>query len=305
MNNAENHLKCRRCPVCSGFGCIDQLPGFGGVFHNKNFQLNCSAWKELQKKAEKNGLIEKIKKIDFPSSVIMCAPVTGSQENIGYEREEDFYFPYLDASRRAGFGVCVGDGCPDEKLEYGIEAVKKIRRESDPDFKAIFILKPYPQEILLKRLEKILPYASHVGIDTDAYNIVTMRNKVHLEKKTASDLEKLRIFIEKESKREIPFVIKGLFTEEDLDLVRAFKPGAAIISNHGGRVETRQGSSADFLLSHADEVKKYCGEVWVDGGIRSRLDVQTALFYGADRVLIGRPFIRSVFDGENLPDFSC
>ena len=36
----------------------------------------------------------------------------------------------------------------------------------------------------------------------------------------------------------------------------------------------------------------------MDGGVRNALDVQTALFYGADRVLVGRPIIRAVFDGK-------
>ncbi|WP_027728078.1 alpha-hydroxy-acid oxidizing protein [Treponema sp. C6A8] len=298
--NSKGELKCRRCSECAGFGCIDQLPGLGGLFHNKNFQLNCSAWKDLQKKAEAQGQLEEIKKIEFSLSQIMCAPVTGSQENIGYENEGDFYFPYFNFSRQAGFGVCVGDGCPDEKLKFGIEAVKKIRAEFDPDFKAAFFLKPYPQEVLFERLKKVIPYASHIGVDIDAYNIVTMRNKVHLEKKTAGDLSELRDFANNLAGREIPFVIKGVFTDEDLALVRDFLPEVALVSNHGGRVETREGSSADFLVEHAAELKKSCKEIWVDGGIRNRLDVQTALYYGTSRVLIARPIIRAVFDGENF-----
>lgn len=303
MNNGNGTLKCRRCPECAGFGCIDQLPGLGGVFHNKNFQLNCSAWKELEKKAETEGQLDKIKKIEFSPSQIMCAPVTGSTENIGYAREEDFYFPYFNESRKAGFGVCVGDGCPDEKLEFGIEAVKLIRAEYQPDFKAAFFLKPYPQKVLFERLKKVVPYASHVGIDIDAYNIATMRNKVHLEKKTAKALTELRDFAnnlagESFPGAKIPFVIKGVFTDEDLALVRDFRPEVALVSNHGGRVETREGSSADFLLGHANDLHEVCAEVWVDGGIRSALDVKTAIFYGADRVLAARPIIQSVFDGN-------
>lgn len=298
MNN-KGQLKCRHCKECLGFGCIDQLPGLGGVFHNKNFQLNCSAWKDLQKRAEADGTIEKIRQIEFSPSQIMCAPVTGSVENIGYANEEDFYFPYFNESRKAGFGVCVGDGCPDEKLEFGIEAVKKIREEFDPDFKAAFFLKPYPQEILFRRLEKVLPYASHLGIDIDAYNIATMRNKVHLEKKTAADLEALRSLAGRlAGGKPLPFVIKGIFTPEDLQLVRDFRPEVAFVSNHGGRVETREGSSADFLLGHADQLHECCSEVWVDGGIRCALDVQTAIYYGADRVLAARPIIQSVFDNQ-------
>ena len=121
-----------------------------------------------------------------------------------------------------------------------------------------------------------------------------MRNKVHLEKKTAADLEALR-----SRAGGLPFVIKGIFTPEDLQLVADFKPEVALVSNHGGRVETLEGSSADFLVAHAAELKKSAGQVWVDGGIRNRLDVQTAIFYGADRVLVGRPVICAVFD-ENL-----
>ena len=40
-------LKCHRCPVCDGYGCPGMLPGLGGVFEGKNFQLNYEGWKEL------------------------------------------------------------------------------------------------------------------------------------------------------------------------------------------------------------------------------------------------------------------
>ena len=48
------------------------------------------------------------------------------------------------------------------------------------------------------------------------------------------------------------------------------------------------------------QLKKYCKQIWVDGVIRTILDVQTALFYGADKVIIARPFIRATFDEEPL-----
>ena len=55
--------------------------------------------------------------------------------------------------------------------------------------KAAFFLKPYPQEKLFERIEWIRPYASHIGIDIDSYNIVTMRNLVNLERKAAAKTE--------------------------------------------------------------------------------------------------------------------
>ena len=87
-----------------------------------------------------------------------------------------------------------------------------------------------------------------------------------------------------------------VFTDDDLALVREVRPDVVYISNHGGRVETRIGSTADFLAANASELKKYCGQIWVDGGIRTRQDVQTALYYGADQVIAARPLIRATFD---------
>ena len=281
---AEGELKCHRCAVCDGYGCPGMLPGLGGVFEGKNFQLNCEGWHELFEAAEARGDAEKIRSLSVGPKQLRCGPVTGAVENIGYAREADFYLPYLKNAAQAGFGLCVGDGCPDEKLKLGTEAVRELGHA------AAFFLKPYPQEKLFERVEWIRPYASHIGIDIDSYNIVTMRNLVNLERKTAAQLQEFR------EHTKLPFVIKGVFTEEDLELVRQVRPEVVYISNHGGRVETRIGSTAAFLAGHAAELKKYCKEIWVDGGIRTREDIQTALYYGADQVIMARPLIRATFD---------
>ncbi|MCR4953655.1 MAG: hypothetical protein K6A43_06215, partial [Treponema sp.] len=52
MNYRVGELKCQRCEVCLGLGCIGELPGLGGVFQNQNFQLNCEGWAELRKRVE-------------------------------------------------------------------------------------------------------------------------------------------------------------------------------------------------------------------------------------------------------------
>ena len=264
------------------------MPGLGGVFESKNFQLNCATWGELQKKTEQEGKLNELLQIQVTPDKIRCGPVTGAVENIGYTHEIDFYYPYLKNAAEAGYGLCVGDGCPDEKLHYGIDAVKAL------ETKAAFFLKPYPTNRLLERLAWIKPYAEYIGIDIDSYNIVTMRNLVNLEKKTAAQLKAFR------AEFNVPFVIKGVFTDDDLELVRQVKPDVVYISNHGGRVETRIGSTGDFLTEHAPELKKYCKQIWVDGGIRTIADVQTALYHGADKVIIARPFIRATFDEEGL-----
>ena len=296
---AQGELKCHRCAVCDGYGCPGMLPGLGGVFEGKNFQLNCEGWKELFDTACGAGKGEEISAIPVRPEKLRCGPVTGAVENIGYENEADFYLPYLMNAAEAGLGLCVGDGCPDEKLKLGTAAVKALSENpvvsirpsaNSTTVKAAFFLKPYPQEKLFERIEWIRPYASHIGIDIDSYNIVTMRNLVNLERKTAAQLEEFR------EHTKLPFVIKGVFTDKDIELVREVRPDVVYISNHGGRVETRIGSTADFLAEHAVELKKYCKEIWVDGGIRTREDIQTALYYGADQVIMARPLIRATFD---------
>ena len=277
-------LKCHRCAVCDGYGCPGMLPGLGGVFEGKNFQLNFEGWRELLEEAVENGAGDKINNIPVEPSIVRCGPVTGAVENIGYVQESDFYLPYLKNAAQSGFGLCVGDGCPDEKLKLGLAAVREL------NVPAAFFLKPYPQEKLFERVEWIRPYASHIGIDIDSYNIVTMRNLVNLERKTAEQLKEFREYTK------LPFVIKGVFTPDDLTLVSLVHPDVVYISNHGGRVETRIGSTAQFLAEHSKELKKYCKEIWVDGGIRTKQDIQTALYYGADQVILARPLIRATFD---------
>ncbi|MCQ2576264.1 MAG: alpha-hydroxy-acid oxidizing protein [Treponema sp.] len=279
----EGSLKCQRCEVCRGFGCIGQMPGLGGVFQSENFQLNCEGWTLLRKNLNPEEL-EKLQNITYPQSAVRCGPVTGAVENIGFASEKDFYLPYLKKAESCGFGLCVGDGCPDEKLLNGIEAVKTMGT------KAAFFLKPYPDAKLAERVEWVKPYAEYIGIDIDSYNIVTMRNLVNLERKTARQLEQFR------SIYSVPFVLKGVFTDEDIELVKEVKPDVVYISNHGGRIETRIGSTADFLYKHAQELKKYCSQIWVDGGIRTSEDVKTALYFGADKAILARPLIRAAFD---------
>lgn len=230
------------------------------------------------------------KKIQALTKKIALAPITGAQENIGWANEKNYYFEMTKACENAGIEISLGDGTPDEKLLWGIEAVKSLQK-SNPQKKVSVFIKPYPQEKFFERIEWALPVAKIIGVDIDSYNIVTMRNLVHLEKKTESQLLEIKNHL---ANKKIPFAIKGVFTDDDLELVKKVQPDIIYISNHGGRVETLQGSTARFLEKNASELKKYCKELWIDGGIRKIQDVKKALSYGADKILLGRPFITAL-----------
>lgn len=289
VDNMNSNLKCYRCAECDGFGCPNMIPGLGGVMDGKNFQLNVQGWAKLFSLAQTHNDDKKILQIQISPEKLRCGPVTGAVENIGYQNEEDFYFPYLSNADKSGFGLCVGDGCPDEKLDFGLKAIQKIKCKHKPTSVAFF-LKPYPQKKLLERVDFVQKDADFIGIDIDSFNIATMRNLVNLEKKSAENLIEIKNHTDKK------FVIKGVFTSEDIELVQKVQPDVVYISNHGGRVETRIGSTAEFLYENAKILKENCAEIWIDGGIRTKKDIQTALFYGASQVILARPLIRATFD---------
>ena len=86
-----------------------------------------------------------------------------------------------------------------------------------------------------------------------------------------------------------PIVIKGVLDVEDArDAVKAGAQGL-VVSNHGGRQLDGVKSSISALPRIADAVGGDL-EVYMDGGIRSGLDVLKALALGARACFVGRPW---------------
>lgn len=264
--------KCHFCDECDGFGCRGELPGMGGVFESANFIDNCSAWKKYRSGGSDGESLPAVR----------LAPITGAVENVGYECEDGFYFDLIQAAAEAGFLLSIGDGYPDAKIKGGIAALHQYGKQA-----AVFI-KPYPDARIFERIEWSRSAAEIIGIDIDAYNIVTMRNLVKLEQKTAESLKEIRRRAQK------PFAIKGIFSLDDIELVKAVHPDISVISNHGGRIETRRGNTADFLAEYGNILAKHSGELWIDGGLRTCADLAAAKRLGAAEVMIGRPCITAL-----------
>jgi isopentenyl diphosphate isomerase/L-lactate dehydrogenase-like FMN-dependent dehydrogenase len=245
----------------------------GGIRENRNFQLNCAAWDALPAEA------------DTELPLIRLAPITGAVENAGYFEERRFYHDLIQGASEGGAALSIGDGCPDDKLKYGIEAAASAGKKA-----AVFI-KPYGNDKIRERMEWSSGIAEVTGVDIDSYNIVTMRNLVRLERKTPGMLRELK------AASSVPFAVKGVFTGEDIETIREVKPDIVVVSNHGGRVENREGSTAEFLAGNYRELRRYVGEIWIDGGIRKPRDLRAAAVFGVSQVLIGRPFITALLRG--------
>ena len=88
----------------------------------------------------------------------------------------------------------------------------------------------------------------------------------------------------------LPVLVKGVLRGDDAQECLDAGAAGVVVSNHGGRQLDRAASTADALAGVVDAVAGR-GPVLVDGGVRSGLDVLTALALGADAVLLGRPVL--------------
>jgi isopentenyl diphosphate isomerase/L-lactate dehydrogenase-like FMN-dependent dehydrogenase len=207
--------------------------------------------------------------------------MTGAEENMGAcYPEADFHRYIVEGAKLAGVFSCIGDGTPDFKLLGGAAALR------EHSVKGAVFIKPYPDNKIIERYEMVEDAVSIAGIDIDSWNIKTMAGKVFLERKRAEQLVRLKKHFHH------PFALKGIASAEDLELVREVKPDIVYVSNHGGRVKDGMEGTAYFLKAYAKELRKHCAEIWIDGGIRNINHLYKAKALGADRALIGRPFIQ-------------
>jgi hypothetical protein len=268
---ARTHGACRGCSLCDGRACAGEVPGMGGAGRGESFINNVRSWEEIE--APVSSLLPEI----------AVAPVTGVDENAGGAMPEaEFHDAMVRGAKDAGIYSCIGDGVPDYKFTDGAAALARHRQ------KAAIIIKPHRNRVILERYEMAAPWADSMGVDIDACTLATVEGKAALEKKDAAML------IELQRQVPCPFVIKGICREAELELLEAVHPDIVVISNHGGRVDGALPGIAYSLASLAARARNFCGEIWVDGGLRKRGHLIKAAALGAKRVLIARPFIQGV-----------
>jgi len=88
-------------------------------------------------------------------------------------------------------------------------------------------------------------------------------------------------------------LIKGVMTAEDAAAAADAGADGVIVSNHGGRQLDSVASTIGALPEVAAAVRHRI-EVYLDGGVRSGIEVVKAVALGAGGVLIGRPWVWAV-----------
>ena len=284
--------KCHACPVCSGLTCKNMVPGPGAKGLGTGAIRNYQKWQELCVNMDticENAEVDT--SYDFFSHKltipVMAGPVGAVAMHYSDKYDDLSYNNVLVAGcAKAGIAAFTGDGTNPAVMEGAVDALKHCGGCGVPT------VKPWDRDTVFQKLEAVRkadPVA--IAMDIDGAGLPFLQHRTPpAGSKTVAELREIIEFAQK------PFILKGIMTVSGAR--KAMEAGAAgiVVSNHGGRVLDQCPATAEVLPAIADAVGGRI-KVFVDGGLRTGLDVFKALALGADGVLIGRPFVTMVYGG--------
>ena len=266
---------CKSCPVCNGVACKNTVPGPGAKGIGTGFIRNYQKWQELC--VNMDTICENVpvdtsynffgKQVALP---VFAAPVGAMQLHYGDKYDDLTYNDILvTACAGAGIAAFTGDGTNPAVIQAAAGALKKNHGCGVPT------IKPWNIDLVREKAEPFLknlpPPAGSKTVDELKEIVKLMNGK--------------------------PFILKGIMTVNGAK--KALEAGASgiVVSNHGGRVLDQCPATAEVLGEIADAMRGSGMKIFVDGGIRSGVDVLKALALGADAAVIARPFVTAVYGG--------
>ena len=283
---------CKACPVCSGQGCRSTIPGPGAKGLGTGFIRNYQKWQEICVNLDTIGenyppdthLDLFGRRFDLP---VFAAPIGAMKLHDGDLYDDAAYNDILvPACRRAGIAAFTGDGVDPAVMASALRAIGSEGGCGVPT------VKPWNMELIREKMasaQAAAPFA--IAMDIDAAGLPFLKNcDPPAGSKTVEELQKISQWAER------PFLLKGIMTVRGAE--KALSAGAAgiVVSNHGGRVLDQCPATAEVLPEIVEAVGGKL-KIFVDGGIRTGMDIFKALALGADAVLIGRPFVTAVYGG--------
>ena len=284
--------KCRACPVCNGLACKNTIPGPGAKGLGTGAIRSYQKWQELCVNMDticENSDTDTTydffgQKLVIP---VMAGPVGAVTLHYGDKFDDLRYNNVLvDGCAKAGILAFTGDGTNPAVMEGAADALKAHNGCGVPT------VKPWNLGTIRQKMDLVKaadPCA--IAMDIDAAGLPFLKGLTPpAGSKTVDQLKEIAAMAGK------PFILKGIMTVSGAK--KALEAGAAgiVVSNHGGRVLDQCPATAEVLPAIADAVGGKM-KVFVDGGIRSGMDVFKALALGADAVLIARPFATMVYGG--------
>lgn len=284
--------KCRACPVCNGLACKNTIPGPGAKGLGTGAIRSYQKWQELCVNMDticENSDTDTTydffgQKLVIP---VMAGPVGAVTLHYGDKFDDLRYNNVLvDGCAKAGILAFTGDGTNPAVMEGAADALKAHNGCGVPT------VKPWNLDTIRQKMDLVKaadPCA--IAMDIDAAGLPFLKGLTPpAGSKTVDQLKEIAAMAGK------PFILKGIMTVSGAK--KALEAGAAgiVVSNHGGRVLDQCTATAEVLPAIADAVGGKM-KIFVDGGIRSGMDVFKALALGADAVLIARPFVTMVYGG--------
>ena len=284
---------CKACPVCNGKACGNSMPGPGSKGPGNGAARNYDAWQKVFVNMDticSNAAPDTSFKLfghDFALPVF-TAPI-GALPMHYSDAYDDFAYNdiLIPTAVECGSASFTGDGVDPEIMKRSAAAMAKVGGIGIPT------IKPWNNEAVFEKLDVLNElgiFAAAMDIDGAGLPFLKAMNP-NAGSKPVADLKAVIDYAK------MPFIIKGIMTVAGAQ--KAVEAGAAgiVVSNHGGRVLGQTRATADVLPEIAKAVAGKC-VIFVDGGIRTGVDVFKALALGADAVLIGRPFVPAVYGGE-------
>lgn len=285
---------CKSCPVCNGKACGNSMPGPGSKIPGNVAARNYEKWQEIFVNMDTlcpnmpvDTSFELFGKKFF--APIFIAPLGALSLHYG-DKHTDITYNNILVPAAANYGICAltGDGVDPEVLKNAANAMEKIGGIGIPT------IKPWNKEFVFEKLDILNEkgiFAAAMDVDGAGLPFLKKMNP-NAGSKSVDEMKEIISYAK------MPFIIKGIMTVKGA--LKAVEAGAdaIVVSNHGGRVQGNTPSTAEVLPEIAEAVKGKI-KIFVDGGIRSGVDVYKALALGADAVLIGRPVVPFIYaEGE-------
>lgn len=283
---------CKACNVCNGMACKNQVPGPGAKGVGDTAIRNYQKWQEIRVNMD---TLHENRPVDTSMELFgktfkypfFAGPV--GAVNLHYSDKYDdlsYNNVLVDACAKAGIAAFTGDGTNPKVMEGAVAAITAAGGMGVPT------VKPWNMEIIQEKMEMVKKSGAFaVAMDVDAAGLPFLKNMTPpAGSKTVDELQAIAELAG------LPFIVKGIMTRKAALKAKDAGAAAIIVSNHGGRVLDQCPATAEVL----DDIVEAVGgrmKIFVDGGIRSGVDVFKALAMGADGVLIARPFVTAVYGG--------
>lgn len=285
---------CKACPVCNGRACGNIMPGPGSKVPGNTAARNYDKWQDifvnmdtLCPNAEPDISFELFGR-SF-SAPVFIAPLGALPMHYG-DKHTDITYNRILINATYNYGLCAltGDGVDPKVMQNAAKDMAEVEGVGIPT------IKPWNKEFVFEKIDLLNELGIFaVAMDVDGAGLPFL--KAMNPNAGRKSVEEMREII---NYAKMPFMIKGIMTVRGAQKAVEAGADAIVVSNHGGRVQGCTPATAEVLPAIAKAVKGKV-KIFVDGGIRSGVDVFKALALGADAVLIGRPVIPFIYaEGE-------